>query len=48
MAETRKTLRKRRGTAKAQFHRFSNALGKENKDAANIEGLKAILAGTYI
>ena len=43
MAEIRKTLKKRRRTAKAQFHRFTNAFGRENKNVANIEGLKAIL-----
>ena len=46
MAEIKKTLRKRRGTAKVQFCRFTNAFGRENKNTANTEGLKPILLDT--
>ena len=44
MAEIKKTLRKKRGTARAQFHRFLNAFYKEDISVSKLDGLTAILS----
>ena len=43
MADAKKSLRKKRGTAKAQFHRFTNTFAKEKKEVDNIEVLKLMM-----
>ena len=44
MADNKKALRKKRGTARAQFHRFFNAFYKEDISITKLDGLTAILS----
>ena len=44
MADAKKSFRKKRGTAKAKFHRFLNTFTKEKEQADNVEVLKLMMA----
>ena len=44
MADAKKSLRKKRGTAKVKFHRFLNTFAKKKEQADNIEVLKLMMA----